>query len=100
MICHWARDKNGMTFLIPGCLSRVHDPDAPCTCRDWTAETAGETIRGLQRHIHAVRHENQLLRAALRRAGVKDPTAPVDWKAETARQRRRTMHRIINGEDV
>ncbi|SIT19851.1 hypothetical protein SAMN05421774_10843 [Gemmobacter megaterium] len=97
--CYWAMGEDGFSILIPGCWNRVHDPDAACTCGEWDEDTARETIRGLERHVYAVRHENEKLRAILRRAGIPDPTRQYDWKAENARQRRRRMHLSINGED-
>lgn len=97
--CYWARGEDGVSILIPGCWNRVHDPDAACTCGEWDEDTARETIRGLERHVYAVRHENEKLRAVLRQTGISDPTRRYDWKAENARQRRRQMHLPINGED-
>lgn len=99
MPCHWARMDDGSTVLIPGCWNRVHDPYAACTCGVWDEHTARDTISGLERHVYAVRRENEKLRAILRKAGIPDPTIHYDWKAENARQRRRRMHLCINGED-
>lgn len=98
--CHWIRGDDGFTVLIPGCWGRVHDPDAPCTCGEWSEDHAREVINGLRAHVTRARYDLQRLRQAMRQAGVPDPTMPTayeDWKTQTARQRRRQMHKAISG---
>lgn len=95
--CHWVT-SDGHLILIPGCWNRVHDPDAECTCGEWSEHTARATIRSMEASIYRERHRVQILRAELRKAGVPDPTfqpmneAPAQY---TARQRRRAMHKAI-----
>ncbi|MGW0673421.1 hypothetical protein [Streptomyces sp. NPDC002746] len=31
--CYWWTDPDGALCLLPGCLARINDPDAACTCR-------------------------------------------------------------------
>lgn len=94
--CHWVRTDDGFSILVPGCWDRVHDPDAPCTCGEWSEEEARRVIKGLQHNLHRERHENQRLRAKLREAGIADQPALHDFKTATARQRRRAMHMMIS----
>lgn len=94
--CHWVRSDQGEAILIPGCWGRVHDPDAPCTCGEWSEEEARRVIKGLRQHLYREQHENQHLRAEMRKAGIADRPAPHDFKAATARQRRRAMHMMIS----
>ena len=97
--CHWHRAEDGTTTLIPGCWGRVHDPDAECTCRAWSEDTARESLRNMQAAVYRERHLVQTLRAALRNAGL--PEYPGDTsigrnpKDYTARQHRRAMHQAI-----
>ncbi|MEU6054182.1 hypothetical protein ABZ829_27650 [Streptomyces xanthochromogenes] len=30
--CYWWTDPDGALCLMPGCMARVQDPDAECTC--------------------------------------------------------------------
>ncbi|OIJ95416.1 hypothetical protein [Streptomyces colonosanans] len=31
--CHWVQEPDGTRWLVPGCMSRLHDADADaCTC--------------------------------------------------------------------
>jgi hypothetical protein len=30
--CYWWTDPDGSLCLLPGCLARINDPDAACTC--------------------------------------------------------------------
>ena len=96
--CYWVREEDGTTTLIPLCWSRVHDPDAECTCGRWSEATARASIRAMEAHIHRLRHANQKLTQALRAAGLPDPREA--WlmtpKEYTARQRRRAMHQRIS----
>lgn len=94
--CHWVRADDGLTVLVPGCWDRVHDPDATCTCGEWSEARAREVISGLRANITRAQYDLQRLRQAMRRAGLPDPTIATDWKALTARQRRRQMHKAIN----
>lgn len=94
--CHWVRSDQGETIMIPGCWDRVHNPDAPCTCGEWSEEEARRLIKGLRQNLYRERHESQRLRAKMREAGIADEAAPYDFKAATARQRRRAMHMMIS----
>lgn len=98
--CYWVRGEDGTTTLIPICWSRVHDPDADCTCGEWSEATARETIKGLKRQLYRMAHANQRLARAIKDGGLPDPTAG-DWrmtpKDYTARRKRLEMHRRING---
>ncbi|MET9819614.1 hypothetical protein [Streptomyces sp. NPDC006355] len=50
--CHWWEDGRGGRYLIPGCHSRVMDPDAEeCSCPSTARrlETALRTIAALKR---------------------------------------------------
>ena len=96
--CYWVREEDGTTTLIPLCWSRVHDPDAECTCGRWSESTARASIRAMEAQIYRLRHANQQLAQTLRAAGLPDPreaiwTRPKDY---TARQRRRAMHQRIS----
>lgn len=93
--CHWHREEDGTTTLIPGCWSRVHDPDAECLCGAWSEDTARQIIRSMQAAIYRERNLVQTLRAALRRAGLPDHPDMADLREYTARQRRRAMARQI-----
>lgn len=95
--CHWVRDDAGMTMLIPGCWARVHNPDADCTCGEWSEETAREKINAMKAIIIRLQHGNQQLRAMIDRAGIPYPPIEADGgRALTARQRRRAMHKAIS----
>lgn len=96
MPCHWHRDEDGATTLIPGCWSRAHDPDAVCLCGRWSEETAAEEISGWQAHNRRQREAIEVLRRALKAAGVPDPTIQIDMTVYNARQRRRAMHKAIS----
>lgn len=100
--CHWVRTDDGLSHLIPGCWGRVHDPDAPCTCGEWSEDTARRIIRTQGTTITRLQHEAQRLRGALRQHGIPDPTGHATMTAEQYRtsRRRRALHRIINGEDA
>lgn len=96
--CHWHREQDGTTILIPGCWARIHNPDADCTCGEWSEDTARKTINSMTATIHRERHTIQTLRRALHDAGVPDPTSVlglISQKDYTARQRRKAMHRAI-----
>jgi hypothetical protein len=93
--CQWVRDPDGTTTLIPGCWARVHDPDAECTCGEWSEETARETIRGYKHQTYRLAAHLQELESVLRKAGIKHP--PVEWwQGSTARAKRRAMHKAIS----
>ncbi|MDX2630301.1 hypothetical protein PV381_27740 [Streptomyces scabiei] len=33
LACYWVQEPDGTRWLVPGCISRLHDPDADaCTC--------------------------------------------------------------------
>jgi hypothetical protein len=38
--CYWVTDPDGGLMLIPGCMARVQDPDAECTCATLAARLA------------------------------------------------------------
>jgi hypothetical protein len=100
--CYWHREEDGTTILIPHCWSRVHDPDAECTCTEWSEATARETLVAMKDHLQRMTLANQKLAQALRAAGLPDPTLgawSMSGKEYTARQRRRAMHRRINAAD-
>lgn len=95
--CHWLF-QDGHMVLIPGCWSRVHDPEADCMCGEWSEDIARAEIRSMRAAIYRERHTVQTLRAAIRSAGLPDPTfQPMsETRANyTARQRRREMHKAI-----
>lgn len=94
--CHWHRDADGNTTLIPGCWSRVHDPDAECLCGTWSEETARETITALKAKITLLCVEQQRLVAALRAVGVSEHPSLFDPAAHTARRRWKAMHKFIS----
>ena len=95
--CHWIREEDGVTILIPGCWPRVYDPDATCLCGEWSEDEARSVIRSLKRKVMHLARDTERLRRALHMAGIDDPTTPTDWQAESARQARRRMHLAING---
>lgn len=99
MKCHWVKLEDGQFALIPGCWDRVHNPEAECTCGQWSASQARQIIKNMRSHIYLARHENQILRTALRAAGLPSPDTLPDWTTLQARQRRRAMHRAISGDD-
>lgn len=45
LICHWYEpaDEPGARLLVPGCMTRVNDPDGECTC-----ETTTDTVARLR----------------------------------------------------
>ena len=96
--CYWTKDEDGAAVLIPGCWSRVHDPEAPCTCGEWSEETARETIRALKDRVYHFGHLVQTMRKTIRAAGLPDPYDGLllGPKEYTARQRRKAMHQRIN----
>lgn len=96
--CYWTKDGDGSAVLIPGCWARVHDPDAPCTCGEWSEETARETIKALRARLYHFGHIIQTTRQALKAAGVPDPTMAeiLGPKEYTARRRRKALHQRIN----
>lgn len=38
--CCWWTDPDGALCLLPGCLARINDPDAACTCRTLASRLA------------------------------------------------------------
>lgn len=38
--CYWSTDPDDGLLLIPGCMARVQDPDAECTCATLAARLA------------------------------------------------------------
>ncbi|RSN13775.1 hypothetical protein DMH25_08280 [Streptomyces sp. WAC 01325] len=85
--CHWYDDGHGGRFLIPGCMTRVMNPDADeCACRSIEEQLAAarreiadltKQSNGLQTwHDHIVRavydHPDgtQIMKRAADRAGV------------------------------
>lgn len=93
--CYWTCEEDGTTTLIPGCWSRVHNPHADCLCTLWSEDTARRTIRSMEAAIYRERNNVQVLRAALRRAGLPDHPEMADTRQLSARQRRRAMHKAI-----
>lgn len=83
--CYWWTDPDGDLCLMPGCMARVQDPEAECTCDKLGARLARveEKLRDREaadRYAHtwwgalteAVRahaEANQILADAHRRAG-------------------------------
>jgi hypothetical protein len=93
--CQWVREADGTTTLVPGCWSRVIDADADCACGEWSEATARETIKGLRSSLFRIQHINQQLRAALKGAGIADPTFTPNTRSMAARRRRHEMHKAI-----
>ena len=94
--CHWVRDDTGMTTLIPGCWPRVHDPDADCTCGEWSEDVAREKINAMKATITRLQAENQNLRNLGRPKIIVYTEGMADGgRVLSARQRRRAMHRSI-----
>jgi len=97
--CHWVHTQDGRTTLIPGCWSRVHDPEAECLCGKWSEAEAARIISGLEGCLYHERHTNHALRMALKKAGITDPTdmtLSLNLKQYTVRQRIRALHRAIS----
>ena len=98
--CHWVKSEDGTCVLIPGCWARVHDPDADCTCGEWSEASERQTIRSMKASVFRERATVQALRAELRKAGLTDPTlmhpAWASPENYTARKRRRAMHKAIS----
>lgn len=48
--CYWFTDPDGALCLLPGCMARVQDPDAECTCDTLGARLAKaeQRLRELQ----------------------------------------------------
>lgn len=38
--CYWWTDPDGALCLLPGCMARIQDPDAECTCSTLAARLA------------------------------------------------------------
>lgn len=38
--CYWFTDPDGTLCLLPGCMARIQDPDAECTCDKLAARLA------------------------------------------------------------
>ena len=68
LACHWVQEPDGTRWLVPGCISRLHDPDADaCTCptlADQLAETQGERDRA-QRDYTGLRSWTDAIIAAV-----------------------------------
>ena len=56
-VCCWWTDPDGDLVLIPGCMARVNDPDAGCTCDTLAPrlERAEAELRTLRRHHEGLR---------------------------------------------
>ena len=94
--CHWVHTQDGRATLIPGCWSRVHDPEAECLCGVWSEDAAAEVIKGLRARLFREIHRAQQLQAALDQAGVQYPGSTRETPAQyTARRRRRALHKAI-----
>lgn len=52
--CYWWTDPDGALCLLPGCWSRVADPDAECTCATLAARLAAT-----ERTLHELRRRQE-----------------------------------------
>lgn len=48
--CYWWTDPDGVLCLLPGCMARVQDPEAECTC-DTLAGRLARAERKLREHV-------------------------------------------------
>jgi hypothetical protein len=83
--CYWWTDPNGDLCLMPGCMARVQDPDAECTCDKLAARLrrleekldddrerqryADTWLTALRQAVDAHPDSTQILADAYRRAG-------------------------------
>lgn len=68
--CYWWTDPDGVLCLLPGCMARVQDPEAECTC-DTLAARLAKTQRKLREHLERDRYASawwQALREAVEAA--------------------------------
>jgi hypothetical protein len=49
--CYWWTDPDGDPNLMPGCMARVQDPDAECTC-----DKLGSRLRRAEEKLRARRN--------------------------------------------
>ncbi|ONK09488.1 hypothetical protein [Streptomyces sp. MP131-18] len=65
--CHWWTDPDGALCLMPGCMARVQDPDAECTCDKLGArlERVQQQLRDLREQQHYADTWWHALRAAV-----------------------------------
>jgi len=52
--CYWWTDPDGVLCLLPGCMARVQDPEAECTC-DTLAARMAKAERKLREHVERER---------------------------------------------
>lgn len=84
--CQWHEEPDGTRYLIPGCMTRVNDPDAdPCDClmlEDELAKVRAELAKE-KRHHEGLRHwHDQIVKAVyahpdgikIMAASTKEPT--------------------------
>lgn len=53
--CYWWTDPDGDLCLLPGCMARVQDPEAECTC-DTLAARLAKAERALREHLERERY--------------------------------------------
>lgn len=65
--CWWFTDPDGDLCLLPGCMARVNDPEAECTCDNLGARLAKaqEQVRDLREEQRYARTWIDALRAAV-----------------------------------
>ena len=57
--CHWYEAPDGGRWMVPGCMTRIHDPDAdPCDC-----PTLAEQLGAARAELQAARREIASVRA-------------------------------------
>ncbi|GAA1110929.1 hypothetical protein [Streptomyces javensis] len=83
--CYWWTDPDGDLCLMPGCMARVQDPEAECTCdklgarlaraeeklrtKEAAEQYAGTWWDALTEAVRAHPNANQILADAHRRTG-------------------------------
>ena len=52
--CYWWTDPDGALCLLPGCMARIQDPEAECTC-----DTLGQRLARAERALRDLRAQQQ-----------------------------------------
>ena len=66
--CYWHEDTDGSRFLVPGCLTRINNPDIDeCTCSTINAqlEAAQQQIAELTKKVKGLQQWHDAVVAAV-----------------------------------
>jgi hypothetical protein len=68
MVCHWFEERDGSRILIPGCHTRINDPDtASCDCAMVVDKlnSMSEKLAVARRELEAQREWNRVITEAV-----------------------------------